>query len=220
MGPVSKAAAALRWLAGHACRRLVSRWGGDGILLAASAALLLISIFVWTASERLVERKRHTLMLHLGSPAASVPPSRDHPDGNAQRLEAFKAALLTRDSLPDGLDSLLALGPEASVVVARADFHPEADLAGGFHRYRMSMPVSGSGPSIGRFMREALQRHPALLFEAVQFERDSVGTAAVRANIRWAFLMTSATTSPSRLSPPPGPGTLAARRISPGETGR
>lgn len=70
----------------------------------------------------------------------------------------------------------------------RGSYRPQVDVAGGFLRYRMTLPVKGSGPAIQRFMQTALRKQKTLALDSVQFKRARIGSSDIEARIEWLML--------------------------------
>lgn len=132
------------------------------------------------ARAQLDEVRDHA-SLNPSSPAAPA-------DDARSRVADFDARLLARDDLSTVVQDLILLADEEGLVLARAEYRPQADSTGGFLRYRMSMPVKGDAKAVRRFMAAALKKQPMLALESVQFHRDQADAKEVEARIQWSVL--------------------------------
>jgi hypothetical protein len=86
------------------------------------------------------------------------------------------------------IQDLIALADERQLLLVRGDYKPQVDSAGGFLRYRMTLPVKGGMAAIQSFVAAVLQTHPSMAVEAVQFKRDRIASPLVEARIQWLLL--------------------------------
>jgi hypothetical protein len=108
-------------------------------------------------------------------------------DGRA-RLKAFENHLLPHENIPFAVEDLLRLGEKEGLLMQRGEYRLLIDPAGGFIRYRMTLPVKGAAPAIWRFMQSALRKQKTLALESVQFKRERVESSDVEARIQWVVL--------------------------------
>lgn len=106
------------------------------------------------------------------------------------RLKAFDAHLLPHGAIPFVVQDLLDLGEAEGLSMQRGSYRPQVDTAGGFLRYRMTLPVKGAGPAIQRFMKAALRKEKNLALDSVQFKRARIGATDIEARIQWVMLTT------------------------------
>jgi hypothetical protein len=108
--------------------------------------------------------------------------------GASARLQAFDDHLLAHGDIPFVVQDLLDLGEAEGLSMQRGSYRPQVDVAGGFLRYRMTLPVKGSGPAIQRFMQTALRKQKTLALDSVQFKRARIGSSDIEARIEWLML--------------------------------
>jgi hypothetical protein len=108
--------------------------------------------------------------------------------GARSRLQAFDDHLLAHGDIPFAVQDLLDLGEAEGLSMQRGTYRPQVDVAGGFLRYRMTLPVKGSGPAIQRFMQAALRKQKNLALDSVQFKRTRIGSSDIEARIEWLML--------------------------------
>lgn len=177
------------WEARRAARAFVRR---RGVFWPALLACLALAGAGLVAGR---DQAVRAALLAASAPAAApvataVAPDASDPGqaGARSRLRAFDAHLLPHADIPFALQDLLELGAAEGLSMQRGSYRPQADGAGGFLRYRMTLPVRGPAPAIQRFMKAALQRHRNLALDGVQFKRERVGATEIEARIDWVLL--------------------------------
>lgn len=108
-------------------------------------------------------------------------------DGRA-RLKIFEDYLLPHKEIPAVVRELLRLANESGLSIPRGEYRSESDLAGGFVRYHMNLPVKGEASAIHDFIQAALQNQKTLALEGVVFKRERSATSEVEARIQWVVL--------------------------------
>jgi hypothetical protein len=109
-------------------------------------------------------------------------------DDDRSRLQAFLKGLPDHQDIPAVLQDLITLAQTEGVVLAKGEYQVQLDPAGGFARYRMTMPVRGKGAVVRRFVGEALRTHPYLALDSVQLRRERADAAEVEAKVQWVLL--------------------------------
>jgi hypothetical protein len=104
------------------------------------------------------------------------------------RLDAFEKILLPHEDIPVLVQDILQLAENQGLLVQRGEYRPQADAAGNFLRYGMSLPVKGDAAAINRFIQAALRTHQALILESVRFKREQIGAHEIEARVQWAVL--------------------------------
>jgi hypothetical protein len=184
-----RAGARLSWELRRAARVFMRRWGGFGVVLGIAVLVGLAAWWVARQQAMAMVQTRALLERRLAAPEArAVPvPDRGGQDGRA-RLKAFDDYLLAHADIPTVVQDLIRLAEAEKLVLARGDYRPQADVQGGFLRYRMSLPVKGDAQAIRRFMQAALLAHRTLALEGVQFKRERIESASVEARLQWVLL--------------------------------
>lgn len=108
-------------------------------------------------------------------------------DGRA-RLRQFEAQLLAHEDIPHVVRDLMILADEAGLSIVRGEYRPQADVQGGFLRYRMTLPVRGEAQAVYGYIQAALNGQRMLALESVQFKRESIDAPDVEARIQWVVL--------------------------------
>lgn len=125
-----------------------------------------------------------------GASALSAKPAPVATAGRAAaqgNLDAFDRILLPHDDIPLVVEDILRLADESGLSIKRGDYRPQADVAGAFLRYRMTLPVKGAAPAIHRFLQASLRAQKTLALESVQFKRDRIDSPEVEARVQWAI---------------------------------
>jgi hypothetical protein len=182
---------ALRLL--HACRRRYGMFGWAMLACAFVAGACLV-LARHEQGQGSVDRQQLAARLAENSRAAASAPLAAGPApgaaGARARLQAFDAQLLDQGAIAFAIQDLLDLGEAEGLVMQRGSYRPQADLAGGFLRYRMSVPVKGPGPAIQRFIKASLRKQGSLALSSVQFKRPRIGSPDIEARIDWILLAT------------------------------
>lgn len=180
------------WTARRQARAVSRRWGvvGWGVLV---CGLIGISALVFTShgstsaaalQAQLVEQAARGRSL----PVEDLPPGAAGGAGGRAQLRAFEGFLLPHEDIPLVIQDLLRLAHEEGLFMQRGDYRPQADSAGAFLRYRMTLPVKGPAPAIHRFMQASLQTQKTLALESVQFKRARIESLDTEARIQWVVL--------------------------------
>lgn len=120
--------------------------------------------------------------------AAAAPAATPDQAGARTRLQRFEQQLLAHGDIPLVVQEMIELGAAEGLTMQRGSYRAQSDSAGGFLRYRMTLPVKGSGQAIERFMQAALREHRNLALDSVQFRRAAIGASEVEARIQWIVL--------------------------------
>jgi hypothetical protein len=179
-------------------RGLRRRIGAAGLLLLAGLAASGLALWAQQRELQALAQLRQQWLVQQAQPVARPVDTRAL-DGRA-RLAEFDAYLPGHGEIPATVGALFNLAQQEGLTIARGDYKAQPDAAGGFLRYRMTLPVQGDAAAIRRFMLAALRGHKTLALESVQFKRERAATAEVEARIQWVLF--------SRM-PLPGSGMLA-----------
>lgn len=170
----------------YAFTRRFGAWGwGMSALLSVGALAGVAAHRQLEEFQRLEFRLAEQARTHRRDEVPARTPALD--DGRA-RLRAFEDFLLPHDDIPVVVQDLLRLAESEGLSIQRGEYRPQVDAAGGFVRYRMSLPVQGAAPSIHRFIQSSLRKQKALALESVQFRRESIEVSQIEARIQWVLL--------------------------------
>ncbi|GAB2859611.1 hypothetical protein GCM10027277_30170 [Pseudoduganella ginsengisoli] len=178
------AGAALAWRIRCGARRALRRHGWLPLVLL--AGVLLAGAAWWvddTQGRRLQALQRESVLrdaARVRAPAAQTPQT-----GTAARLQAFDDVLTPYAELPEVVQEVLQLGAQEGLAMQRGDYREQADVAGGFVRYHMSLPVKGNPQAVQRLIQRALQARRALALTSVQYRRERPESLEMEARIEW-----------------------------------
>ena len=194
--PSIRPGARLVWEARRLLDACGRRYGMFGWAMLASAVLACACLAlmrheqaqVALAQERLATRLAENNRAAASAPLLAGPAP--GATGARARLHAFDAQLLDHGAISFVVQDLLDLGAAEGLVMQRGSYRPQVDPAGGFLRYRMSVPVKGPGPAIQRFIKAALGKQNNLALNSVQFKRARIGSPDIEARIDWILMAT------------------------------
>lgn len=172
-----------QWILRRGMSRLLRRHGWMGILLPLVLAWVFAALGMQHWQVRQVALKQ-SLVDDRPPVSRSVPASGDDV---AARIANFEVALPSRLDLPQRVNDLSAVADSLGLVLAKADYRAQVDLAGGLVRYRMAMPLRGPSAKVLSFVQRALDADQALALEGIQIKRDSPASDIVDADLRWVL---------------------------------
>jgi hypothetical protein len=181
----------LAWELGRAWRAVKGRVGLPGVVLLGCAACAVLGLGLTHVELTRAKELAAQLAQRRAHMPTEVPPlvASSGMAGARARLQAFETLLLPAADIPFVVQQLLDLGEEEGLTMAHGSYRPQADSAGAFLRYRMSMPAKGSGQAIERYIRTALRKQPNLALDSLQFKRPSIGASDIEARIQWTLLV-------------------------------
>lgn len=153
--------------------------------LGVSLALLMGAGLAWQQARE--QWQRQQALVDLAAPAAPV----TRPAGQARRaaLREFYAALPAQDEIPALLQSLLDGAQQQGLRAARGNYRLEPEPAAALARLRIALPLRGEPARVQRFVLAALQAHPTLALDALQFKRDPEGLALIDAKVQFVIYL-------------------------------
>lgn len=180
------------WEAGRARRALTRRFGIVGWL---SLLCLIIALLArWAQYEQIEQLNQVNAQLakqklaQAEHEAGGGPPiaSFNEMDGRA-RLQAFSNYLLPHQDIPVAVEGILGQAEKEGLSIQRGEYRPQAENAGEFLRYHMTLPVKGQARAIQRFMQTVLLSQKNLALENVQFRRERIDSPEIEARIQWVL---------------------------------
>lgn len=115
---------------------------------------------------------------------------------DAQRWQAFRAALPPRDGSAESVQRLIALTGQ-DLAWRQAEFVHSDDAPLGLTRLQIAVPVTGSYPALRQALVRALQDMPALAVDQVLFQRQTGGDTELQARVRFSLWMTREPSAPA-----------------------
>jgi Tfp pilus assembly protein PilO len=181
----SAALSSVRWVA----RRELSRLTWRGL---AGAALMLFALG-FAASALLPARQREVQLKEdvgelrarlrsVGDTAQVVPP-------RATQLTNFYAFFPHVDTLPDWIGRIHTAAARNGLALESGDYLLERRKEQRLVQYQVTLPVRGSYGQIRGFVAEVLEKVPAAALEDIVLKRESIGTPALEARIRWVIYL-------------------------------
>lgn len=188
-----------------AMTRQFGLWGWGLALLAVMGAVAAAVIYDQTQhAQALRARLNDTLGTQETGNAASSTAALTYADGRTG-LREFENYLLPHEEIPRVVQDVLRLAEKEGLSIQRGQYRPQVDAAGGFLRYRMSLPVQGPAPAIHRFIQSALRTQKTLALDSIQFKRERIQFNNIEVRIQWvvmARLPNPTTTTPNARSTP------------------
>jgi Tfp pilus assembly protein PilO len=163
--------------------------GLAGTLAAALAVVVVILLGVWFEQQQLLRsviQRRSELAQATVRQALSVEQAK--PSAARDRLHQFESHLLAHDDIPSVVEDVLRRAEDEGLSIQRGDYRPQADLQGGFMRYRMSLPVAGKPAAIHRFIQAVLVAHRSLALQSIHFGRERMEAGQIEARLQWSLL--------------------------------
>lgn len=202
-------AAHMLWSLRRAGQMALRRLGWGGVLAAVLlSALLAAAVLEWhlrQAAQAAVTQAHAAASRRL--PPAGLGAAT--PRTLEQELAAFEAQLPPAGEAMQALADLFVLAEKHQLVLQRGEYRLQPDKAGGFVRFRMSLPIQGEARVVQRFVNEAMRTYPSLAFEALALKRDRVDAGTVQARVQWSLLMRSTE------DPAAQPALVAKRQAAP-----
>jgi hypothetical protein len=100
-------------------------------------------------------------------------------------LKSFEDFLMLHEDIPVVVQDLLGMAEDQKLTVQKGEYRVQRDITGGFMRYRMSLPVKGTAPTVHRYIEAALRAQKTLALESVQFKRDRIESIDIEARMQW-----------------------------------
>jgi hypothetical protein len=166
--------------------------GAGATLLAALVLLAVGAAAVVLITQQQREAAALVAALEAARTAAARAPgggSPARPPDNAARLAAFENVLGARGQLDQHLRGLFGIARGYGLRLAVGEYRMAGDTAGGYQRYEVQLPVTGRFDAIQSFSHHVLRDLPFAALEELTFTRDTVGSAAVEARLRFVLFL-------------------------------
>jgi hypothetical protein len=192
----------MAWELRRVAQAFMRRFGKTGLLICLCMGLVAVSGWIRYAQGVALLAAQKELQAPTG-PVLDLKADVSDANGRA-RLAAFEQVLLPYEDIPDAIRSLFEAARREGLTLSKGEYRPQADVQGGFLRYRMALPVKGDADAIRRFMLSVLDTQKTLGLESVQFKRKGIASREVEARIQWTLF--------ARL---PMHGAASIRRVEP-----
>ena len=156
------------------------------LMLGLSLLLLVVAILEWVQANDALLAARAS---EHRKPASAA--EREPAPGAARRalLREFIDKLPMPGDAPAVIQSLMDIASAEGLNLPRGSYRMQPDTAGRFWRYRMNIPVQGDPLHVQRFVQAALQAHPSLAVESIQFRREDGTPLRIEARIQWVLFL-------------------------------
>lgn len=167
-----------------------------GWIETASLFLLLCAAVIWLLAvpggqERIAARQaaldemqRARRLLSQSPEQQAVPKTTSETN-----LENFRSRLGDAHAVEQQVRILFAAGKEAGLTLDRAEYRFSDDRNGGFHAYRIQLPVKGSYAAIRKFSTQVLEKIPFAALDGIEFKRDSIASAGLDAQLHLTLFL-------------------------------
>ena len=108
--------------------------------------------------------------------------------GERQEAGAFFNSLPNESEITDILGTIYATAEANGVQLKEASYHLENKDAPRIE-YVMEFPMTGEYAQIRRFVFRILANYPAIALDQINFQRDRVGDATLKANVRMTLFL-------------------------------
>lgn len=187
MERVGGMASLLLWSLHRYLRSGLRLLGWSGV---AAIILMLIAAITLAASHYI---RRECRELKQDQRQAEIQPAIDlrseDTNTNASHLAQFRAVLGDPGAIPDLIKDLMSLGDKSGLELAKGEYRKEVDIAGGYFRYRITLPVEGKPDAVMGFVMSAVKQHRNLALETVNFHRERKDATVIQAQVNFVALM-------------------------------
>lgn len=183
----------LHWGLRNGVADVIARIGMANMCSLLLALLAILAGLMWQRQHAQREQLQAALAVS-GSVSAMVRAASDTPLSGAvepddrSRLASFDSMLLPHADIPQVIQDLLQLAASQGLSVQRGEYRAQPDVAGGFLRYGMTLPVSGDAAAVERFMQTALRTQPMLLLDNWHLQRQQRSSGQIEARLQWVLL--------------------------------
>lgn len=171
-------------------RRWNSLLGWPGMIGAGGLAICLALYFstVQPAQQRLDTARLSAISLHDRISRASQALSDSERPIDQQLATFYQIFPGERDST-EWIGKIAAIAKRDGLALQQVDYKSDRDKNGKLIRFQMSLPLTGEYPTIRKFLSELQAQIPIASLEQIQFERQSVGSSLVNANVRLVIFL-------------------------------
>ncbi|MFO1401005.1 MAG: type 4a pilus biogenesis protein PilO [Steroidobacteraceae bacterium] len=160
-----------------------------GVLGSAGVALMALALLAGLVWLRPLQREVAQLRAQLAQDQTALRlPGR--PDG--ERLAALIATLPARPQLPDVLGKVVAQARAAGLELESGHYEYTTAGGAGLARYELHLPVRGTYAQVRSFTDGVLAAVPAVALVGMSLERETIGSAELQADLRFAVLVRQA----------------------------
>ena len=178
------------------------RWrrrpGMAGAALGLSLLLLVLAGLGWLQARDQWQRQQAQAAAGTGAGTATSTGQRPARPERRAALGEFYAALPAQDDIPALVQSLLDGAAQQGLRAERGSYRIEPEPAAPMARFWVALPLRGEPARVQRFVLSALQAHPTLALDALQFKRDPDGLALIEARVQFVMHLQAGLAGPAR----------------------
>jgi len=152
--------------------------------------LVLVSAgAAWLVLES--QRERANVAQQLAAPRlrGDEPAGRVSTTSASERLAQFQAALGTRANLDQHMRKVYETARKRNLDLEVGEYRLVTDVAGGFQRYQIELPIDGPFSGIQSFSQQVLLQLPFAALESMTFQRESIDAPVVEAQLRFVLFL-------------------------------
>jgi hypothetical protein len=117
------------------------------------------------------------------------------PSTAADRLAKFHAALGAREDLDQHMRRIYEAARKRNLALDVGEYQLVNDVAGGFRRYQIQLPIDGAFSGIQSFSQQVLLEFPFAALESMTFQRESIDAPIVEAQLRFVLFLSDRPTA-------------------------
>lgn len=106
-----------------------------------------------------------------------------------ETLNAYYRAFPPSNHVADALGKIYAAAYAQSLNLEQGEYRAIRDKVGGITHYQIVLPVKGSYLQIRMFVEVSLAQLPNLALESIEFDRNKIGEAKVKAKIKFVMFL-------------------------------
>jgi hypothetical protein len=159
--------------------------------IAAIAVLAALAVeLLGTAGQRaLAERYAREAAALPARPNPAAAAATQTQASSEERLESFRGTLCEQAELHLVLARLFSEADKHGITLAQAHYKLDADAAGGYQTYQLTLPVQGGYRELRRFIDGALSSIHCAALEDIAFKREATASPATEAKLRLALFL-------------------------------
>jgi Tfp pilus assembly protein PilO len=170
------------WLAQVGPWRLLLAWGSV-------AAIVMWTLLLGAQERQLVQGREFAVAASAQVSSARPAPLADPADTDS--LQAFERGLASDADARRLMQRIWSDAARTGVRLSKVDYRTEVDLAGGFSRLQISMPLGGTYPAMKKFVFGLMAMSPMLSLDKLDIKRESASQPDIEATLHMTLLVRS-----------------------------
>ena len=159
------------------------------LALGSAAAVIVWTLLIGAQERQLVHVRKLAVAASAQGNSARLAPMAD-PAGT-DSLQAFERSLASDAGARHLMQRIWSDAARAGVRVSKVDYRTELDLAGGFSRLQISMPLGGTYPAMKKFIFGLMGTFPMLSLDKLDIKRESASQPDIEATLHMTLLVRS-----------------------------